>query len=427
MARKAKHILEAERNGTRLTDLVPDPQLRERMLRHLIDGKDVLAEGSPFAALLQQSVNDILSAEMDAFQAERAAGGEGARPSKRNGYTPKTVRSSVGDLAIHTPRDRAGEFEPQLIGKRVERLGSGMDAQILALYAQGNSVEDVRRLLAKLYSVEMSAGAISRITDQLVPQLNAWCSRPLASCYAIVYLDAMVFKVRSDGRYAQSASYTCYGIDAHGQRDILGLYFTDAEGAAAWGRILEDIRSRGVEEVLVFCVDGLAGFTEVIGEVYPAALVQRCVVHAVRAATRFVDERDRKALHAALRAVYTAPTRAAAESRWEEFEAAWAGKYPGLIRSWEAAWPELTVMFDFGAELRRMIYTTNPVEAVHRIVRKLIKGKAAWVSQQALAKQLYASLQQNERSWRRGAYGWKAAQRELAQVFGERFTKYLED
>lgn len=422
MPRKAQHKLEAEANGTRFEDLVPDAALRSRMMGHLIEGKALMGEGSPFSELLQRAINDVLDAEMDGFQSEQAAA---QVANKRNGYTAKTVRSAAGNLAVRTPRDRNGEFAPQLIAKRQEQLHTGLDEQVLALYAQGNSCEDIHRLVTQLYGVELSTAKISQITDQVIPRINAWVGRPLASCYAIVYLDAMVFTVRTDGQYGSRASYTCYGIDAAGQRDILGFYFTEAEGASAWGRILEDVRARGVEDILICCVDGLAGFSEVIGAVFPKATVQRCVVHAVRSATQFVDDKDRKALHAQLRRVYQAPTLAQADAEWIEFAQQWGGKYPGVIKKWEQGWPELQGYFGFGEDLRRMIYTTNPVEAVHRIVRKLVKGKAAWTSELALTKQLYLSLMHNEKSWRRQAYRWTSVQRELARRYGERYLKHL--
>ena len=422
MPREAKHLTDANGRSTRLEDMVPDLGMRQALRTHLISGADVLSEDSPFRALLQASINDVLQAEMAVFQAEEAAAGTA---NKRNGFTPKTVRSAVGMLDIATPRDRQGNFEPQLIGKRVEQLHTGLDEQVLALYAQGNSVEDVRRLVKRLFCVELSAGAISEITDRVMPRVNAWRSRPLAACYPIVYLDAIFFQVRQDGRYAQRASYTCYGIDVRGQRDILGFYFEGTEGAHAWGRILQDLHDRGVEEILIVCVDGLRGFREAIEAVYPQAITQRCVVHAVRQVTRLVDDKDRRALHAGLRHVYAAATEELAEANWVEFRQTWASKYPRLIRDWEAVWPELVPYFGFGTDLRRMMYTTNPVEGVHRVVRKLVKSKAAWVSEEALVKQLWLSLMHNEKSWKRAALGWKSAQRELAERYGERFTRHL--
>jgi transposase-like protein len=238
----------------KLEDIIPDAALRERMVEHLYSRKPLLSEGSVFSELLQTMVNKMLEGEVDAFLDEQRASGE---QNKRNGYTSKQVASLVGPLSIRTPRDRNADFEPELIGKRQQELSSGVDEQIIALYAQGNSVEDVRRLLGKLYGLQISAGKISAITDQVLPELQAWRTRRLRSLYAIVYLDAVHLKVRHEGRYSSRAFYTVYGIDAEGERDLLGLYINESEGAYRWGLVLEDLKERGVEDVLIFCTDDL--------------------------------------------------------------------------------------------------------------------------------------------------------------------------
>lgn len=406
----------------KLEDIIPDAALRERMVEHLYSRKPLLSEGSVFSELLQSMVNKMLEGEVEDFLDEQRASGE---QNKRNGYTSKQVASSVGSLSIRTPRDRNADFEPELIGKRQQELSSGVDEQIIALYAQGNSVEDVRRLVAKLYGLQISAGKISAITDQILPELQAWRTRRLHSLYAIVYLDAVHFKVRHEGQYSSRAFYTVYGIDAEGQRDLLGLYINESEGAYRWGLVLEDLKERGVEDVLIFCTDDLSGFSEAISEVYPLSIIQKCIVHKVRSSTRFVDDKDSKAVRKGLRSVYTAPTREAARTAMDAFTITWGGKYGQLVESWERDWEELMAFMDYSKELRRMIYTTNPVEALHRIIRKLIKGKAAWVSDTALIKQIYLCLMHNEKSWKRNALGWKAIQRDLTQKYGERFSRHL--
>ena len=405
-----------------LEDLIPDADLRDRMKEHLYSKKALLSEDSVFSELLQALVNKMLEGEVEDFlQEERACG----KSNKRNGYTDKELISAAGPLSIRTPRDRNADFEPVLVGKGQRDLSSGVDEQIIALYAQGNSVEDVRRLLSKLYGLSISSGKISIITDKVLPEIEAWRNRPLKSLYAVVYLDAVHFKVRYEGRYTSRAFYTVYGIDAEGQRDLLGLYISENEGASRWGLVLEDLKSRGVEDILVCCTDDLAGFSEAILEVFPLANVQKCIVHKVRSSTRFVDDKDSKAIHKDLRAVYTADSRIDARTKMDTFKVAWGGKYTKLVQSWEQDWEELMVFMDYPADLRRMIYTTNPVEALHRIIRKLIKGKAAWVSDTALIKQIYLCLMYNEKSWKRKAYGWKAIQRDLNEMYGERFSRHL--
>jgi transposase-like protein len=405
-----------------LADLIPDADLRDRMVEHLYSKKPLLSEGSVFSELLQSMVNKMLDGEATDFLEEERASGQ---DNKRNGYTAKQLLSAAGPLSIRTPRDRNGDFEPDLVEKGQRELSSGVDEQIIALYAQGNSVEDVRRLLGRLYGLSISAGKISAITDKVLPEIQSWRTRRLRSMYAIIYLDAVHFKVRYEGQYTSRAFYTVYGIDGEGRRDLLGLYVNENEGASRWGLVLEDLKERGVEDVLIFCTDDLSGFSEAISEVYPLAIIQKCIVHKVRSSTRFVDDKDSKSIRKDLRKVYTATSREAARTALEAFAVTWGGKYGRLVESWETDWEELMAFMDYPKDLRRMIYTTNPVEALHRIIRKLIKGKAAWVSDTALIKQIYLCLMHNEKSWKRNAFGWKAIQRDLIKKYGERFSQHL--
>ena len=267
-----------------LEELFQDPEQLKRMQEHLYSDRPLLERGGAFADLLQAMVNATLKGEAAGHVAEDRAAGQA---NKLNGYTDKTITSEVGPLDIRTPRDRAGSFEPQLIPKRQRELSSGLDKQILALYAQGNSVEDVRRLLVKMFGVEISAGKISAITDQVLPVLQEWRNRPLEAFYSIVYMDAIHFKVRHDNKYSVRAFYTVYAIDVHGQRDLLGMYVDQSEGANQWGMVLRDLRRRGLEDVLVFCTDNLGGFTEAMNDVFPATVVQKCLVHKMRNSLRF--------------------------------------------------------------------------------------------------------------------------------------------
>ncbi|TXF80700.1 IS256 family transposase, partial [Neolewinella aurantiaca] len=390
---------------------------------HLYSGKPILERGGGFAEMLQAMVNATLQGEAAAHIAEDRLEGIS---NKLNGYTDKTVVSDAGQLSIRTPRDRNGDFEPELIPKRQRELSSGLDKQILALYAQGNSIEDVRRLLAQMFSVDISAGKISTITDQILPVLQEWRTRRLQAFYSIIYMDAIHFKVRHEGKYSVRAFYTVYSIDVDGKRDLLGMYVAESEGANRWGMVLQDLRRRGVEDVLVFCTDNLAGFSEAMADVYPATIIQKCIVHKVRNSTRFVNDSDLKKVNADLRSVYTSENLSAALTAFAAFKVTWGNKYPLLIESWERDWDELMAFLDFPPGMRKMIYTTNPVEALHRIVRKLIKGKAAWVSDTALMKQVYLSLMHNEKSWKKNAYGWKTIMRDLIKTYGDRITKHLD-
>ena len=403
--------------------LIEDAELYARMKAHLYSKQPLLGEDSPFSELLQQMLDKLLDGEMDVFLGEERSQG---RSNKRNGKTPKQIVSSSGPLHISTPRDRQGNFDPQLVGKRQRELSSGLDDQIIALYAQGNSIEDVRRLLAKIYGVDISAGKISQITDKVLPLIQEWRDRRLQGFYPIVYLDAVHFKVRHEGRYDTRAFYTVYAVDWQGQRDLLGMYVQSAEGASRWGLVLKDLQRRGVEDILVMCTDNLKGFSEAISEVFPKSIVQKCIVHQVRNSLKFVDDKDRKKVAADLRKIYTTTTPEQAQLALEAFAVKWREKYEYIIGQWQQNWGELMAFMDFPEQMRRMIYTTNPVEALHRIIRKLIKGKAAWVSDTALIKQLYLALMHNQKSWRRKAYGWKAIQRDLLKNYQQRIGQWIE-
>ncbi|MFZ1808697.1 MAG: IS256 family transposase [Cyclobacteriaceae bacterium] len=396
--------------------------LYERMKQRLYSKEPMFGDGSPFSELLQSMVNKMLEGEADHHIDQELLMG---KRNKRNGYTKKQVITQSGPIEVHTPRDRNSTFEPELIGKREKELHSGMDDQIIALYAQGNSVEDVRRLIQKIYGIEISAGKISQITDNVLPEIETWRTRPLQSFYPIVYLDAIHFKVRYEGVYSTRAFYTVYSVDWAGNRDLLGLYINQSEGAHNWGVVLQDIKKRGVEDILVICTDNLKGFSQTIQEEYPRAIVQKCIVHQVRSSLKYVDDKDVKKVSSALRKIYSAPTGQAALSAFELFKQEWGKSYGYVVEQWEQAWEELMAFMNFGIHIRRMIYTTNPVEALHRIIRKIVKGKAAWVSETALLKQIYLSLMYNEKSWRRTAINWKSIQRDIMYLYPELVNKHI--
>lgn len=397
-------------------------ELYERMKQRLYSKEPMFGDGSPFSELLQTMVNKMLEGEADHHIENELLSG---KKNKRNGYTKKQVTTSSGPIEVLTPRDRNSTFDPELIGKRERELHSGLDEQIIALYAQGNSVEDVRRLIQKMYGVEISAGKISQITDNVLPELDAWRNRPLQTFYPIVYLDAIHFKVRHEGVYSSRAFYTVYSVDWAGNRDLLGLYVSQSEGAYNWGLVLQDIKKRGVEDILVICADNLKGFSQTIQEEFPGSIVQKCIVHQLRSSLKYVEEKDSKKVAAALKKVYSAPTVEAALSAFELFKQQWGKTYGYVVQQWEQAWQELMAFMDFGTEIRRMIYTTNPVEALHRIIRKIIKGKAAWVSETALVKQIYLALMHNEKSWKRTAYNWKSIQRDIMHKYPDLINKHI--
>lgn len=406
----------------RLEDLIPDAERREEILGRMYKGDKLLGEKGIFTDLLQAMVNAALEGEMDYHLKEEKLRGE---KNRRNGKKKKEVRSTAGPLEISTPRDRLGHHEPVLIKNWDRELGTGMDDVIISLYAKGQSVEDVRYQLRKIYGVELSSGAISMVTNKVWDEVLTWQQRSLNSCYPIVYLDAIHYKVRDGGQIITKAIYTCYGVDADGNRDVLGLYLGQSEGSSQWGLILEDLKKRGVEEVFFFCVDGLKGFADAILEVFPSSIVQRCIVHMIRTSTRFVADKDKKAVCRDLRKIYTAANREQALLALEAFGGSWDKKYKEIRPKWEQDWEHLMAFMDYGANIRRMIYTTNPVEALHRIMRKVTKTKGAWSNDKALLKQLYLAIQHSEGSWKRKAFSWTSIQRELMEKFGERYLQYL--
>lgn len=404
-----------------MEDLIPDPERRAEVLKRMYNGDPVVGHDGIFTDLLQAMIDAALEGEMDAHLEEEKASGS---QNRRNGHNTKQIRSRVGPMEVHTPRDRSGTHNPMLVGKWERELSTGMDDVILSLYARGNSVEDVRSQLRELYGVEVSAGTISRVTDRVLEEITAWQQRPLDPCYSIIYLDAIHYKIRQEGEVSTKAVYTVYGVTVHGKRDLLGMYLSETEGSRYWGLILEDIKRRGVEDVLFFCVDGLTGFKSVIEDIYPKSTLQRCIVHMVRTSTKYVSYKDIKAVCADLRKIYTSSNREQAAIALESFGQKWGAKYKEIQPKWEQNWEELMAFMDFKSHIRRMIYTTNPVEALHRIMRKVTKSKGAWVSENALIKQLYLFLMAKEKSWKRQAFHWLEIQRELIDQFGDRYEKY---
>ena len=399
-------------------------QFKQEAIQGLMDGKTLLGEQGVLKTLIKDIVEGALDGEMDAhLDSERKAGGD----NRRNGHTQKKLRSQAGEIAIQPPRDRHGSFDPVLVKKWSRDIDTGLDNQVLELYSLGNSYEDIQSHILNMYGVELSKGQLSAITDRVWSKITAWQKRALQSMYIVVFLDAIHFKVREDGIVQTKAVYTVYGTDSQGNRDVLALKVGQSEGAKEWGRVLENLKERGVEDVLFFAIDGLPGFKEAILEVFPQSTIQRCVVHMVRQSLRFVDDSDMKAMAKGLRAIYTADDEAEGLACLDAFEEKWGAKYPEVGRSWRKSWVELTAFFGFSWAVRKLIYTTNSVEGLHRLMRRTTKTKAAFVSEQALLKLLYLTLQKKEKVWKRKIHSYKAIQRSLIREFGERFSKHLQD
>lgn len=406
-----------------LEDLIPDASRREKVMEGLIGGQKLLGKDGLFTDLLQGMINAALEGELSSHLAEEKSLG---KENRRNGGKTKTIRTASGPVEIRTPRDRAGSYKSVIVKPWDRELNTGLNDIILSLYARGQSINDIQHQLEELYGVKLSSGAISNITEQVWSTITAWRNRPLQGCYPIIYLDGIYFTVKDEGKFVKKVFYSVYGIDQDGNRDLLGLYLRGEESASGWGMILEDLKTRGVEEVFFFCVDGLSGFSEAIKTVYPNSLVQRCIVHMIRNSVRFVSDKHVKKVCSDLRKIYTAADLTAAEIALAAFKEKWNKTYPEIAKKWEANWDDLMSFMGFGKEIRRMIYTTNPVEALHRVIRKVTKTKGAWTNEKALFKQIYLTLTSNEKSWKRKAFGWKAVQRELKEKFGDRFLDYCD-
>lgn len=318
--------------------------------------------------------------------------------NRRNGKSEKTIRTGQGEITVEVPRDREGSFEPQLIPKH-QRDFDGFDDKILSMYARGMSVREIRAHLQEIYSVDVSADLISRVTDAVIEEMTAWQTRPLEPVYLVVYLDALVVKVRDTSGVQNKSVYLAVGVRIDGTKDVLGTWLQATEGAKFWLTILTELRQRGVEDILVLCADGLSGLPQAVEASFPRAIFQTCIVHMVRASTRFVPWKDRKVVCADLRQIYTAQTIEAAELALNAFEQRWGKRYPMIAPAWRKRWAELTPFLAFPIEIRRVIYTTNAIEALNRQLRKVLKTRGHMPNEQAALKLIFLALRNAQKTW----------------------------
>ena len=371
--------------------------------------------------LLSRLAGRVVEAALEAEMTEHLGHPPGGVPqgrNVRNGATSKTLQSDLGPVQISTPRDRDGSFEPRLVGKRQTRL-AGLDDKILGLYAGGMTVRDISAHLSELYGTEIGRDTISRITDAVLEDVAAWRTRPLDQVYPIVYFDAIMVKVREDRAVQTRACYLAMGVTVEGDREILGIWWQQTEGAKFWLAVLNELHKRGVADVLIACVDGLAGFPEAIAAVFPHAWTQTCIVHLVRSSMRYVAYRDRKRVAADLKAVYRAVDADHALDELQAFDAKWGGQYPMIAQAWRDRWDHVIPFLALPEGLRRSVYTTNSIEGLNRQIRKAIKTRGAFPDEQAATKLIYLAIGRAERSWRR-SYAWTAALCALKIHFGDR-------
>lgn len=339
--------------------------------------------------------------------------------NSRNGSYKKTVSSSQGNVELTIPRDRNGDYEPQIVKKHQMDI-SAIEDKIIFLYAQGTSTRDIERTMQEMYGIEVDATRVSKITDKLLPMIREWQNRPLESVYAMVLLDAIHYKVREEGVVVKKAVYIAIGTDLEGKKDVLGLWVGATESSKYWLGVLNSLKNRGVQDILIISVDGLSGFSEAIAVAYPKTEVQRCIIHQIRSSTRYVSYKDVKAFTAALKPIYKAPTEESALEALGELERIWGAKYPASIRSWQEHWDELSTMFKYPEQIRRIIYTTNAIENFNRQLRKVTKTKSAFVSDDALLKQLYLVTMHVTDKWTMPIKDWGSILMHLMIYFGDR-------
>lgn len=344
--------------------------------------------------------------------------------NSRNGHSRKTLTSEYGDVEISIPRDRNGEFEPEII-KKNQTNTVGIEEQVIALYARGVSTRDIQAHLQQLYGLDVSPTLISNITDKLLPMIKEWQNRPLQSVYAVVFLDAIHYKVRQDGQVVNKASYMVVGIDLDGKKDVLGIWIGENESAKFWLTVLNELKSRGVEDILITCVDNLKGFSEAIAASYPKSDIQKCVVHQIRNSLKYVSYKDYKAVTAALKPIYKASTEEAALEELDKFEEIWSSKYPLVVRSWRNNWDELATFFRYPPEMRRLIYTTNLIEGYHRQLRKVTKGKSIFPTDDSLTKMLYLATMEVTKRWTMRVQNWGLILSQLMIYFPDRIERYI--
>lgn len=389
-------------------------------LSALQDGQKLTGKDGILTPLIKQLTEAALEAEM-AVHLESVEGS-----NRKNGYGRKTLKSTSGSFELATPRDRAGSFEPQLVKKHQTHMSDEIERKIISMFGLGMSYLDIARHIAEIYGLEISNAAISSITDKLIPEIKAWQQRPLASHYPFVWLDAIHYKVKQDGRYVAQAVYTVLGLTLEGHKEILGLYLSETEGANFWLSVLTDLNNRGLEDILIACVDGLTGFPDAINAIFPQTEVQLCVIHQIRNSMKYVASKNQKEFMADLKPVYKAETIAGAETALDALEEKWGNKYPLVIKSWRKKWTNLSVYFKYPPDIRRVIYTTNAIEAVHRQFRKLTKTKGAFPNENSLLKLLYMGIQNASQKWTMPLQNWNLTLSQLSIYFEGRLDVVIQ-
>ena len=411
----------------RKSDSPQKAALREMMSTYMKENNVLPKNGTDVNSIMRDMMSIILEGTLDAEMDEELGYSKYDYRNKdtensRNGYSKKTMHTSYGDMDINVPRDRKGEFEPQVVKKYQNTVTQDMEEKILSMYAKGMTTSDIESHMRELYDIDVSDTTISRITDKVLPLIKEWQERPLEEVYAVVFMDAIHYHVRSEGRIVKRAVYIAIGINMAGIKDVLGMYVGENESAKFWLSIMNGLKNRGVEDILITCVDGLTGFPQAIEAVYPNAEIQQCIIHQIRNSTKYVSYKDLKKLMADLKTVYSAPDEKTAVTNLEEFGKKWDSKYPQIHKSWSERWPTLATYFKYTEAVRRLIYTTNTIEGFNRQLRKVTKSKTVFPSDDSLLKMLYLAMMDITKKWTGHRQDWGQIHAQLEIFFEERLA-----
>ncbi len=380
----------------------------------LKSGEELTGKDGILTPLIKKILEKALEAEIEQHLDKNDT------PNRRNGRLKKKMKSGQGPFDLKTPRDRNSTFEPEIVKKRQTILGTSLENKIISLYALGMSYQDIRDHIEDMYGIEMSQGMLSQITDKILPEIHEWQSRPLDELYPFLWMDAIHFKVREDGRVQSKAVYTIIGVNIRGIKELLGIYLSESEGARFWLQVLTDLSNRGIKDVLIASIDNLKGFSESIQTVFPQTEVQLCIVHQIRNSLKYLPWKDQRAFLKDLKLVYQATTKKVAEQKLAELDDKWGKKYSIILDSWKNNWDELSNYFKYPKEIRRIIYTTNIIESYHRQIRKVTKTKGAFASENALLKIIYLASMRAMEKWTMPVWNWNITLQKLVIIFGDR-------
>lgn len=393
-------------------------EIKKKALEQFRSGKSLYGKDGAFAPMLKSFLESALEGELDSHLDEE----ERKEGNRKNGKTSKTIQTSDGPVELETSRDRNATFEPELVKKRETVLADTLEKKILGMYGLGMSFRDISSHLKEMYDADISHSTLSAITDRIIPTIKEWQARPLESVYCIVWLDAMHYKVKDQGRIVSRAVYHILGINPEGRKELIGMYVSESEGANFWLGVLSDLRNRGVVDILIACIDNLKGFAEAIQSTFPLAEVQSCIVHQIRNSLKYVASKDQKPFLSDLKEVYQASTKELAEQQLDALEQKWGKKYPLVINSWRTNWSKLSTYFKYDPAIRKLIYTTNTIEGFHRQVRKVTKTKGAFPSDMALLKLIYLAYLNIRKKWTQPLQNWSLTISQLSIWFKDRLT-----